>query len=525
MSVSIVYGNIDLPEVINNYNAQTGTLSSITFIANKNQPINVNDWVNLVITSGSFQTAAGTPIAGSTLNGMARVISKEAYRDKNEKEYIRLEFNPAKSMPGLVVPIEPFLPIDGNIDSINGTITRVSNTSQGSSGNTTAPYPAQAPAFSGNTTAPYPAQAPIIPTIVIDSASMMGENYVPMYLNLFNRLNQNTIDRISFLLTLIYDITDNNGNKFGDAFAYNDVNGVRVYVNPQFRNTYKNVLGFSILNHLFIAIIGTSFIDIFTNGNATISSMPSNMRLLYDLIVQLNNDTNKILQFYRVMFNRKDELLDNFASIDNVFPIITNILMNIVNSPPAQAPAPAPGSAPQTRNNSNSTTSRLANITRDLDYLRSLGLTATSDNETMKKTLRNYKNATGSDYVFPPAAARSREELEKELQYLRSVGFTANSDNENVKKTLRNYKNVTGSDYVFPSLSREELEKELQYLFGLGLTPDSGNVTMNDRLAKWRALTGEEYVYNPSGGKYRRKRLARKSVKRKNNGKSKTRKY
>jgi len=366
---------------------------------------------------------------------------------------------------------------------------------------------------------PQPAQATIIPTIVIDSASMMGENIAPMFLNFFNGRDQSTINRISFLLTLIYDITDNNGNKFGDAFAYNDVSGVRVYVNQQFRNTYKNILGFSILNNLFVFILGTSFIETISNGAGTISSMPANIQTLYNLCAQLNNDTNKILQFYREVFIRKDELLDNFDSADTALPIYTNILMNIVNSPPA--PAPAPSSA----TNSNSATSRLSKIRSDLEYLTSLGLTATSDNETMKKTLRNYKNATGSDYVFPPAAARSREELEKELQYLRSVGFTANSDNENVKKTLRNYKNVTGSDYVFPSLSREELEKELQYLFGLGLTPDSGNVTMNDRLAKWRALTGEEYVYNPSGGKYRRKRLARKSVKRKNNHKSKTRKY
>jgi hypothetical protein len=307
---------------------------------------------------------------------------------------------------------------------------------------------------------------------------MMGENNTPMLLNLFNRLNQNTIDRIAILLTMIYDITDSSGNKFGDAFAYNnDISGNKVYVNPQFRNTYKNVLGFAISNHLFVAIIGTSFIEILTNGNATISSMPSNMRLLYDLCVQLNNDTNKIIQFYRQIFNRKDEILNNYDSIDAVFPILSNILMNIVNSPPAPAPTPAPGSAPQPRNNSNS---RLANITRDLDYLRSLGLTATSDNETMKKTLRNYKNITGSDYVFPPA----------------------------------------------PGLSREELEKELQYLFGLGLTQDSGNDTMNDRLAKWRELTGEDYVYNPSGGKYRKKELSkRKTAKTKRSNKSKTRKY
>jgi hypothetical protein len=93
----------------------------------------------------------------------------------------------------------------------------------------------------------------------------------------------------------------------------------------------------------------------------------------------------------------------------------------------------------------------------------------------------------------------------------------------------QNYKNVTGSDYVFPpapARSREELEKELQYLFGLGLTPDSGNDTMNDRLAKWKELTGEDYVYNPSGGKYKRRKnmRRRKSVKRRRGNKSKTRK-
>ena len=100
MSASIFYNSDgSSPEVINNYNAQTGILSSITFVAANSQSINVNDWVNLVITSGgSFAAAAGTSIPASALNGMARVISKEASRKKGDRyEYIRLELNPPKS--------------------------------------------------------------------------------------------------------------------------------------------------------------------------------------------------------------------------------------------------------------------------------------------------------------------------------------------------------------------------------------------------------------------------------------------
>jgi len=380
MSASIEYGYNDISELINNYNAQTGTLSSITFISENSQAINVYDWVNLVITSGGFQTVAETSIAASTLNGMARVISKEPY-GKGLAEYIRLEFNPAKSMPGLVVPIR---------GSVTGTITRMSDTSQGYSGNTTAPYPAQAPAFynnsdapypaqapafynnttvpypaqapafSSNTTAPYPAQARIIPTILIDLAAVMGPESESLFLNFLNNINQSTVNRIESLLTLIFDITDSSGNKLGDAFAYSNVSGVRVYLHEGFRNTYRNILGFMILNHLFLFTVGTRFLEIATNGAITVSSAPSNLQAYYNLCEQINNNTEKIIQFYREIFNRKDELLNNFDSAVNAIPILANILINILYPPPAGAPRPAsaPAPAPLTRPPATNTNSR-----------------------------------------------------------------------------------------------------------------------------------------------------------------------
>ena len=114
--------------------------------------------------------------------------------------------------------------------------------------------------------------------------------------------------------------------------------------------------------------------------------------------------------------------------------------------------------------------------------------------------------------------SRTIDEVNRDLTYLTSLGLTRDSDNETMKQTLRRYKELTGTEYSSPqtTVSREDLEKDLQYLFGLGLTPESGNETLNDRLSKWKQLTGEDYVYNqnPSGGR-RRKARKTKTLKRK----------
>ena len=372
--------------------------------------------------------------------------------------------------------------------------------------NSRAPPPPPMPNNSG------PPQGVNIHRIIVDFANDT-EGSGDMLLSMFNnrsRYSQTDINRVAAVLDNIYQITDSNGNNFGDAFTYNDASGVKIYLHPEFRNTYKNFLTNVLMNYLFFFIRGERFIEELTNGNTTIDSLEDEAQKdLYRLSAQINNDRGIILNFYREVFDRKDELLSYYDNTDVSNPIFTNILMRILYPPEAGAPSPpilyappavADNSLPSVTNNSNrppatnnsnrppatnsnSAASRLSKIRSDLEYLTSLGLTANSDNETMKKTLRNYKNITQSDYVFPPASSPQD-----------------------------------------PVILRRELDKDLKYLFGLGLTKDSGNETMNDRLAKWKQLTGEDYVYNPSGGKYRRKILARKSVKRKTKGKSKTRK-
>jgi hypothetical protein len=82
-------------------------------------------------------------------------------------------------------------------------------------------------------------------------------------------------------------------------------------------------------------------------------------------------------------------------------------------------------------------TKRLAEIEKDITYLKSVGITESSSNETMKKLLaeRNTLN--------PPAALSSEQqkakrlaEIEKDITYLKSVGLTETSNNETMKKLV-----------------------------------------------------------------------------------------
>jgi hypothetical protein len=79
-------------------------------------------------------------------------------------------------------------------------------------------------------------------------------------------------------------------------------------------------------------------------------------------------------------------------------------------------------------------TKRLAEIDKELTYLKSLGLTETSDNDTMKKLVAE------RDSLNPPSPEQTKAkrlaEIEKEMTYLKSVGLTETSDNETMKKLV-----------------------------------------------------------------------------------------
>ncbi len=89
-------------------------------------------------------------------------------------------------------------------------------------------------------------------------------------------------------------------------------------------------------------------------------------------------------------------------------------------------------------------TKRLAEIDEELTYLKSLGLTETSDNETMKRLVaeRNTLNAP-APLSSDQQKAKRRAEIDKDIAYLKSVGITETSDNETMKKLVAERKSLT----------------------------------------------------------------------------------
>jgi hypothetical protein len=252
--------------------------------------------------------------------------------------------------------------------------------------------------------------------------------------------NQQSINRISNLLTNIYNIEDINGNRYGD-----------IRTNLQFRSQYGILLG-ELLPAIPIPVLKEPFVNQLIS---TIGQPPELQMNLINTMINLNTD-EQILQLYTNVFNNKHIL--SSGSEQQFIPTIINFANNIINPPPT-----------------NTNTRTIDEVNRNLTYLTSLGLTKNSDNETMKKTLKRYKNLSGKNY--------SPSEL---------------------------------------NVSHDELEKDLKYLFSLGLTQDSGNETLNDRLAKWKALTGSDYVYSAEGGK--RRKIRKMKTKRKHRKVRKSRK-
>jgi predicted secreted protein len=79
-------------------------------------------------------------------------------------------------------------------------------------------------------------------------------------------------------------------------------------------------------------------------------------------------------------------------------------------------------------------TKRLAEIEKDITYLKSVGITESSSNETMKKLLaeRNTLNPPSPE----DQKTKRLAEIEKDITYLKSVGLTETSDNETMKKLV-----------------------------------------------------------------------------------------
>ena len=76
----------------------------------------------------------------------------------------------------------------------------------------------------------------------------------------------------------------------------------------------------------------------------------------------------------------------------------------------------------------NPSSSRLAEVNADIAYLKSIGLTETSNNETMKARVAERARLT----TAAPSSSRLAQ-VNADIAYLKSIGLTETSDNETMK--------------------------------------------------------------------------------------------
>ena len=77
-------------------------------------------------------------------------------------------------------------------------------------------------------------------------------------------------------------------------------------------------------------------------------------------------------------------------------------------------------------------TKRLAEINKDITYLKSLGLNETSDNATMKRLVAERNNLNPPSPVDQKAIRLA--DVNKNITYLKSLGLTETSDNDAMKR-------------------------------------------------------------------------------------------
>lgn len=89
-------------------------------------------------------------------------------------------------------------------------------------------------------------------------------------------------------------------------------------------------------------------------------------------------------------------------------------------------------------------TKRLAQINKDIEYLKSVGMTESSENDTMRKLVAERKQltSTGSSSAGDDKTKRLAQ-IAKDIEYLKSVGLTESSDNETMKKLVAERKSLT----------------------------------------------------------------------------------
>jgi hypothetical protein len=278
---------------------------------------------------------------------------------------------------------------------------------------------------------PAPALSIIIPQNIIQSSPTFVINILLTY-------DQQSINRISNLITNVYNIRDLSGNvSYADVLRIDTGNGYR---------PYAYLLG-GLVGYTMIAVLKEPFVR---QLSLTVGEFPSPFINLMNVLYNYESD-EQILEFFTTVFNNRDILTPLTLSYDYIL-LITTMANNIIHPPPVA--------------NVSVNSRTIEDVNRDLTYLTSLGLTQNSDNETMRGTLQRYRTLTGTDYVLPQTSA-SREDLEKDLIYLFGIGLTPESGNETLNDRLAKWRQLTGEDYVYnqnPSGGRRRRSRKTKTL-------------------------------------------------------------
>lgn len=274
-----------------------------------------------------------------------------------------------------------------------------------------------------------------VPSIVIPQN--IAELWPTFVINILLTYDQQSINRISNLITRVYNIRDLSGNlSYADALRIQMTTGYR---------PYAFLLG-GLVGYTTIAVLKEPFVR---QLSLTVGEIPVMYANLMNVLYNYESD-EQILEFYTTVFNNRDMLtsLHDTSSI----PLVTTMANNIIHPPPVA--------------NVNVNSRTIEDVNRDLTYLTSLGLTQNSDNETMRGTLQRYRTLTGTDYVLPQTSA-SREDLEKDLIYLFGIGLRPESGNETLNDRLAKWRQLTGEDYVYnqnPSGGRRRRSRKTKTL-------------------------------------------------------------
>ena len=193
--------------------------------------------------------------------------------------------------------------------------------------------------------------------------------------NILSSYDQESIDRMSNLITDINNITDNKGSTFSSA---------RTGIYGQFLNSMIGFITFIVFKEKFIR----DFIRV-------VGQIPDLQMNLINVLTTYKSD-DEVIEFYTTLLNSLETLP---RTIEGSLGQATFIAKRIINQTTSTIP---------TTNNSSPELTAQEALEKDLQYLFGLGLTPESGNETLIDRLARYKELTGEDYVYNPPSSGGR---------------------------------------------------------------------------------------------------------------------